>query len=85
MVSSQKRERCSMTPVRQKRYSATKSRSETASMEQLEISSNFKSFLVSSRSMGKEVPASAALPRGMTLTRFLQSSRRSMSRRNISE
>ena len=55
------------------------------SMEQFEMSSNFKSFFVMLRSMGKDVPASAALPRGMTLTRFLQSSRRSMSRRNISE
>lgn len=70
MRSSQKRERCIIAAEQQKMYSATKSRSETASIEFCEISEKESMPAVILRSMGKSVPANAQLPRGITSVRL---------------
>ena len=70
--------------VQAARYSSAKSRAEIASME-LRIGRAKPSVMaVASRSMGKEVPASAAAPSGDSFSRFLASSKRPRSRANIS-
>ncbi len=66
------------------RYSSAKSRAEIASIE-LRIGRAKPSVLaVTSRSMGNDVPASAAAPSGDSFIRFLASSKRPRSRANIS-
>ena len=64
--------------------SSAKSRSETPSSEFAVGRSNPSAFAVISRSMGKEVPASAAEPSGLSLSRARASRRRPRSRANIS-
>ena len=64
--------------------SMAKSRSETASSEFWQIPSKPSSLAVILRSMGKVVPARAALPSGIWLIRRRASTRRSVSRYNIS-
>ncbi len=73
-----------IAPEEAARNSRMKSRSETASMLLAEMASKPSSRATISRSMGKGVPAKAALPRGQTFTRRRTSRRRSVSRRNIS-
>ena len=59
-----------MTVEQQKMYSATKSLSDTASMEFCEISEKESRDAVMRLSIGKSVPASAQLPRGITSVRL---------------
>src|SRR5210317_1493841 len=82
--SSAKRLRCMAQMLAQLRYSKAKSRSETASKELAAGRSNPKAAAVISRSIGKEVPASAAAPSGLSFIRRRASSKRDLSRANIS-
>src|SRR5580698_6944542 len=70
------RDRCSDAMVQAARYSNAKSRAEIASMELRMGRANPKLWEVASRSMGKEVPASAAAPSGDSLSRLRVSSKR---------
>jgi len=71
-ISSAKRDRCTDAIAAADNVSSTKSRSETASSE-LAIGRSKPSVLaVASRSIGNDVPASAAAPRGD----FIQTSAR---------
>jgi len=67
-----------------KTNSATKSRSETASMLLAVTARNPSSFAVYFRSRGRLVPASAAEPSGITLTRSRHSPSLCASRSSIS-
>ena len=58
--------------------------SATVSMLFALTTGNFRSFAVLPRSIGSPVPASAAEPRGKTLSRFPQSANLCSSRANIS-
>ncbi len=64
--------------------SSTKSRDETASSEFAIGLSKPSAAAVMARSMGKDVPAKAAAPRGDSFTRFLASAKRPRSRASIS-
>ena len=67
---------------RMKSASATKSRSETASMEFAALDINPRFFAVTSGERGREEPASAPEPSGLTCARSSQSWMRSRSREN---
>ena len=66
------------------RRSSTKSRSATLSIELRVGLSNPSALAVALRSMGKEVPASAAAPSGHSFMRVRASTRRERSRPSIS-
>src|SRR5579862_2121781 len=78
------RDRCTAQIEQAARYSSAKSRAEIASMEFLIGLAKPSAWLVASRSMGKEVPASAAAPSGDSFKRLRASSKRPRSRPNIS-
>ena len=82
--SSASRERCMATSDAAASASTTKSRSETASMELAEGRSKPRSSAVMARSMGNDVPASAAAPSGDSFRRPRQSASRPRSRPIIS-
>ena len=68
-ISSAKRDRCTAAIAAAASVSSTKSRSETASSEFAVGRSKPSAFAVMSRSIGNEVPASAAAPSGISLSR----------------
>ena len=68
-ISSAKRDKCVAQMAAAESVSSTKSRSETLSSELAVGRSKPSAFAVSSRSIGKEVPASAAAPKGDSLRR----------------
>jgi hypothetical protein len=82
--SSARRERCVARIAPAERNSRAKSRSETESIEFAVGRSKPSAFEVASRSIGKEVPARAAAPRGHSFRRRRQSESRPRSRPNIS-
>ena len=81
--SSAKRDRCTMTSEAAASNSIAKSRSATASSEFVHSASKPSSRATRARSIGYDVPASAAAPSGSRFTRRRQSARRSASRANI--
>ncbi|MNC85397.1 hypothetical protein D3C83_09930 [compost metagenome] len=83
--SSQMRDRCIMRSAPWAQNSIAKSRSDTASSEFSHTASNPSSFATIWRSIGNEVPASAAAPSGSRLTRRRASAKRWASRANISK
>jgi hypothetical protein len=84
IISSAKRERCMAQIAQADRYSSAKSRSDTASSELSVGPSKPRVAAVRWRSIGKLVPARAALPRGQRLRRARASERRPRSRESIS-
>ena len=82
--SSARRERCSAVAEQHHRKSSAKSRSETESSELAVGASKPSAAAVIARSIGKPVPASAALPSGHSFIRARASARRERSRRSIS-
>src|SRR6056300_530568 len=82
-ISSAKRDRCVAVIAAAARYSMAKSRADTASIELAIGASNPNVLAVIWRSIGKEVPAKAAAPRGDSFIRFLASAKRPRSRPNI--
>ena len=83
-ISSAKRERWTAQRLAAASVSMTKSRSETASSEFAVGRSKPSAFAVIVRSIGNEVPASAAEPSGDSLSRFRASAKRPRSRETIS-
>ncbi len=83
-ISSAKRERCTAVRLAAASASTTKSRSETASSEFAAGRSKPSAFAVMSRSIGNDVPASAAAPSGSSLRRVRASAKRPRSRASIS-
>ena len=83
-ISSAKRDRCTDAIAAAASVSITKSRSETASSEFAIGRSNSRAAAVMSRSIGNEVPASAAAPSGMSFSRDCASEKRPRSRAAIS-
>src|SRR6185503_8787652 len=71
--SAARRDRCTAQMEQAARYSSAKSRAEIASMELRIGREKPSAWLVLSRSMGKDVPASAAAPSGDSFSRFLAS------------
>ena len=82
--SSEKRLRCIAQILAQLRNSNAKSRSDTLSNEFAVGRSKPRSFAVMSRSIGKDVPARAAVPNGLSFIRFRASLKRDLSLANIS-
>ena len=82
--SSARRERWMASTAPAARNSSAKSRSETESMELAVGRSKPSAAAVAARSMGNEVPASAAAPSGHSLSRVRASAKRPRSRPNIS-
>ena len=82
--SSEKRLKCIAQMLAQLRNSSAKSRSDTLSNEFAVGQSKPNSFAVMSRSIGKDVPASATAPSGLSFIRRLASSKRDLSLANIS-
>ena len=82
--SSAKRDRCMAQMLAAARYSSAKSRSETESSELAVGRSKPKALAVMSRSIGKDVPASAAAPSGHSFIRARASAKRDRSRASIS-
>ena len=78
------RDRLTADMVQAARYSSAKSRAEIASMELRIGRLKPRLIAVTSRSMGKDVPASAAAPKGDSFKRLRASSKRPRSRANIS-
>ncbi len=83
-ISSASRERCTAQIEAAASVSSAKSRDDTASSEFAIGRSKPSSSAVIWRSMGKDVPASAAAPSGDLFTRFLASAKRPRSRASIS-
>ena len=83
-ISSASRDRCTAQMEAAASVSSAKSRADTASSELAMGRSKPSSDAVMCRSMGKEVPASAAAPSGDLFTRFLASANRPRSRASIS-
>ena len=83
-ISSAKRDRCTAEIAAAARNSRAKSRSETASSEFAVGRSKPSAAAVMSRSIGNEVPASAAEPSGHSLSRRRPSAQPPRSRANIS-
>ena len=83
-ISSAKRDMCTAAIEAADRVSSTKSRSETASSELAIGRSKPSAFAVAWRSIGNEVPASAAAPSGDLLSRLRASANRPRSRAAIS-
>ena len=83
-ISSASRDRCMAEIAAAASVSSAKSRSETPSSELAVGRSNPSSRAVACRSMGNEVPASAAEPSGLSLSRRRASANRPRSRPNIS-
>src|SRR3974390_2994259 len=69
-ISSANRDRCTAQIAAADRDSSTKSRSDTASSELAIGRSKPSALAVASRSIGNEVPASAAAPGGGSLRRL---------------
>ena len=82
--SSAKRDRCMAQMLAADRYSSAKSRSDTLSSELAVGRSNPSACAVMCRSIGKDVPASAAAPKGHSFMRARASAKRDWSRANIS-
>ncbi len=82
--SSAKRDRCMAQIELAPRNSSAKSRSETESRLLAVGRANPSAAAVMSRSMGKDVPASAAAPSGHSFIRARASAKRARSRANIS-
>ena len=83
-TSSAKRDRCTAQIEAAASVSSTKSRSETASSELSVGLSKPSAFAVAWRSMGNDVPASAAEPSGHSFSRVRASASRPRSRPSIS-
>ena len=83
-ISSAKRDRCITVIAAAARNSIAKSRSDTASSEFAVGRSKPSAAALAKRSIGKEVPASAAAPSGLSLSRRRQSASRPRSRPSIS-
>ncbi len=83
-TSSAKRERCMAQIAALDSVSSTKSRSDTESSEFAVGRSKPSALAVAKRSIGKEVPASAAAPSGHSLSRARASAKRPRSRPSIS-
>ncbi len=83
-ISSAKRDRCTEVMAAAASVSSTKSRSDTASSEFAAGRSKPSAFAVIARSIGNEVPASAAAPSGLSLPRLRASAKRPRSRAAIS-
>ena len=83
-ISSAKRDRCTEAIAAAASVSSTKSRSDTASSEFAAGRSKPSAFAVMARSIGNEVPASAAAPSGLSLPRLRASAKRPRSRAAIS-
>ncbi len=83
-ISSARRDRCVAQIVAADRASRAKSRAETLSRELAIGPSKPSAWAVMCRSMGKDVPASAAAPRGLSFIRTRASAKRPASRPNIS-
>ncbi len=84
IISSHIRLKCILQIEAAAIYSKMKSRSLTPSIEFRQTESNPNSSATCSRSSGNVVPASAPEPNGKTFIRTLQSSKRVISRLNIS-
>jgi hypothetical protein len=82
--SSAKRDRCMAQIDAAASISSTKSRSETESSELRVGRSKPSALAVMVRSMGKDVPASAAAPSGDSFIRLRASAKRERSRASIS-
>ena len=82
--SSAMRDRCDSSSAARKRYSAAKSRSETASIEFRVARAKPSDLASASRSTGSGVPASAPEPSGHSSPRATASRRRARSRASIS-
>src|SRR5262245_29524990 len=72
-ISSAKRDRCIPVMLQADKNSNAKSRAETASSEFVIGRAKPKAFAVMLRLIGKDVPASAAAPSGISLTRLIAS------------
>ncbi len=83
-ISSASRDRCIAEIAPAARNSSAKSRSETASSEFAAGRSKPSAAAVAARSIGNEVPASAAAPSGHSFSRRRASASRPRSRDNIS-
>ena len=83
-ISSAKRDRCTDAIAAADNVSSTKSRSETASSELAIGRSKPSASAVASRSIGNDVPASAAAPSGDSFRRLRASANRPRSRAAIS-
>jgi len=83
-ISSAKRDRCTAVMEAAASTSRAKSRSDTPSSELAIGRSKPSSSAVLARSMGKDVPASAAEPSGHSLRRLRASAKRPLSRPSIS-
>ena len=83
-ISSAKRDMCTAAIEAAESVSSTKSRSETASSELAIGRSKPSAFAVAARSIGNEVPASAAAPSGDLFSRLRASAKRPRSRATIS-
>src|SRR3954454_17636009 len=81
-TSSPSRDRCTPSSAAQKRNSAAKSRSLTASIELAAADENPSSLATAFGSSGSDDPASAPAPSGETAARRSQSTSRAMSREN---
>ena len=82
--SSESRDRCIAQIEAAESVSRIKSRSDTASSELAIGRSNPSASAVISRSIGNDVPASAAAPSGLSFSRRRASSNRPLSRSSIS-
>jgi hypothetical protein len=83
-ISSASRDRCVAQIAADDSTSSAKSRADTASSELAMGPPKPSACAVISRSMGKDVPASAAAPSGETFSRARASARRPRSRASIS-
>ena len=83
-TSSAKRDRCTEQMLAAASVSSAKSRSDTASSELAVGRAKPSAFDVIARSIGNDVPASAAEPSGFSLRRFRASAKRPRSRAIIS-
>src|SRR3954468_2145824 len=82
--SPARRDRLVAAMAQAARYSGAKSRAEIASIELRIGRAKPSAMAVASRSMGNDVPASAAAPKGDSFIRVLASVKRPRSRPNIS-